>query len=215
MCFYRNLAAMEDKKLHIIQNVARLYLKFGIGNVTMDNIASESRISKKTLYQYFSDKEDLVSHVVDHFINDTDVDFGMKAKGNAIDNMFDVRRHVAGILKFYNNNIEYDLKNSYPLLYKKIHETKRQRIFENTVENLKLGINQGFYRTGLDPFFIAKLQIGRMLFTLNPDYGIFKEYEVSTLAFFDNMMDYHMSAICTEKGLKYYKKQLNKLQNED
>ena len=206
---------MEEKKLHIIQNVGQMYLKFGIRAVTMDDVASEFGISKKTLYQYFSDKEDLVSHVVDFFLESSTLDFKNKPAENAIIGMFIVRSHVANILKIYNNNIEFELKKSYPTLYKKVHDEKRQRIFDNTIENLKQGISQGFYRNELDPQFIAKLQVGRMLYTLNPDYGIFEDYEVNTIALFDNMMDYHMHAICTEKGLEYYQKQLNRIQNED
>ncbi len=205
---------MEERKQHIIENVARIYLKHGIRNVTLDNVASELGISKKTLYQNFTDKKDLVARVVDYFIDDAEYEFKRSKYGNAIDNMFLIRKHVAFILKFYNNRIEHDLKKSYPELYEKIRKIKRQRIFDNTIENIKQGMEEKLYRNDLDSYFIAKLQLGRMLYTLNPDYQIFEEYELNSIAFFDSMMDYHMNAICTEKGMKYYKKQLNKVQNE-
>lgn len=191
-----------------------MYMKFGIRSVTMDDVASEFGISKKTLYKYFTDKANLVAEVVDYFLTNPDLDLSSMNRQNAIDSTFTIRKHVAHILKFYNNNIEYELKRSYPDLYKKVHETKRKRIFENTLENLKQGMEQNLYRKDLDPYFIAKLQVGRIIYTLNPDYGIFEEYEVSSLAFFDSMMNYHMHAICTPKGLDYYKKQLNKVQND-
>jgi len=206
---------MEEKKLHIIKNVGLMYLKFGIRAVTMDDVAAEFGISKKTLYQYFSDKADLVSQVVNYFLENPELNFKTQNKENAIDFIIAVRSHVANILKFYNNNVEFDLKKLYPELYKKVHEAKRQRIFESTIENLKYGMEQGLYRSNLEPYFIAKLQVGRMLYTLNPDYKIFEEYEVNSLSFFDSIMNYHMHAICTEEGINYYKKQLNKVQNED
>jgi AcrR family transcriptional regulator len=206
---------MEEKKLHIIKNVSLMYQKFGIRNVTMDDVAAEFGISKKTLYQYFSDKADMVSHVVDYFLENRDVHFRTKEAENAIDNLFAIREHLAHIFKVYNNNLELDLKKTYPLLYKKVREKKRQRILENSIDNLNQGINQGLYRKNIDPYFIAKLQVGRMLFTMNPDYGIFEEYEVNSLAFFDSMLNYHMYAICTQKGLEYYKTQLNKVQHEN
>jgi len=205
---------MEERKQNIIQNVARIYLEQGIRNVTLDDVASELGISKKTLYQHFADKRDLVSQVVDFFLEDAEYEFKRNRNGNAIDNMFLVRKHVAFILKFYNNRIEHDLKKSYPDLHEKINKIKRQRIFDNTIENLKQGMEEKMYRNDLDSYFIAKLQLERMLYTLNPDYQIFEEYELNSIAFFDSMMDYHMNAICTEKGMKYYKKLLNKVQNE-
>ena len=207
--------AMEDKKLHIIKNVGKLYMKFGIRSVTMDDVANEFGVSKKTLYQYFSDKEHLVSNVIDYFLDNPDLDLSTNPKANAVDSMFQVRDHVATIFKFYNNSIEYDLKKIYPKLYKRVRDAKRQRIFSNTVANIKQGILQGLYRDDLNAEFIAKLQVGQMLYTLNPDYQVFEEYETNTLEIFDETMDYHMHAICTEKGIKYYKKQLKKVQNED
>ncbi|WP_347839116.1 TetR/AcrR family transcriptional regulator [uncultured Draconibacterium sp.] len=206
---------MEEKKKYIIENVGRLYMTQGIRAVTMDDVAAEFGISKKTLYQYFKDKKDLVTQVVAFFLEESGKTFKEMADNNAIDSMFLIRKHVAFIFKFYNNGIEKDLKKYYPELYKKVNEVKRERIFTNTIANLKLGMEQGVYRTDIDPYFIAKLQVGRMLYTMNPDFGIFEEYEVNSLAFFDGMMDYHMNAICNDKGKKYYRKQLNKVQNEE
>ena len=206
---------MEDKKLYIIKNVGKLYMKFGIRSVTMDDVANEFGVSKKTLYQYFSDKEDLVSQVIDYYLQNPILNLEAHHQQNAIDSMFKIREHVAHIFKFYNNTIEFDLKKIYPKLYKKVHDAKRHRIFNNTVANIEQGIKQGLYRNGLNAEFIAKLQVGRMLYTLNPDYQIFKENEAHSLEVFDETISYHMNAICTEKGLKYYKEQLNKIQNED
>jgi AcrR family transcriptional regulator len=206
---------MEEKKLHIIKNVGKLYLKFGIRSVTMDDVAGEFGVSKKTLYQYFTDKQDLVSQVIDFFLENPFLDLKRHNKINAIDGMFEIRAHVAHIFKFYNNNIEFDLKKVYPQLYNKVHNAKRHRIFSNTVSNIKQGIAQGLYREDLNVEFIAKLQVGRMLFTLNPSYQIFEEHEALSLDLFDETMSYHMHAICTEKGLHYFKKKLNQMNNEE
>ncbi len=205
---------MEDKKLHILKNVGKLYLKFGIRSVTMDDVAHEFGISKKTLYQYFRDKADLVSQVVDFYLKNLMSDVDASREENAIDFYFALRSHISKILKYFNNNIEFDLKKQYPQLFKKVHKIKREKIFINTVLNINKGMETGFYRKGLDVEMLAKLQVGRMLYTLNPENEIFTEREVATIELFDKVIDYHMHAICTEKGLKYFKKQLNKIQNE-
>lgn len=191
-----------------------MYLKHGIRNVTMDDVATEFGVSKKTLYQYFNDKQDLVSQVIAFYMEDPELNVHNPNPGNAIDDMFHIRHKVAYIMKMYNNNIELELKRTYPILYQKVRETKFKRIYENTFENLKKGINEGLYRNDLEPTVIAKLLVGRTLYTLNPDYGIFEDYEINSLAFFDVILDYHMHAICTAEGIKYYKKQLNRIHNE-
>lgn len=205
---------MEDKKLHILENVGKLYLKFGIKSVTMDDVAHEFGISKKTLYQYFRDKADLVSQVVNFYILNLENNIDANKEENAIDFYFVLRSHISNILKFFNNNIEFDLKKQYPQLHKKVYKIKREKIFSITVLNINKGMETGYYRKGLDVEFLAKLQVGRMLYTLHPDNEIFTEREVASIELFDKVIDYHMHAICTEKGLKYFKQQLNKIQNE-
>lgn len=205
---------MEDKKQYILKNVGKLYLKFGIRSVTMDDVASEFGISKKTLYQYFKDKADLVSQVIDYYLQNSAFDLNQLSHGNAIDRYFALRSHVVSILRYFHNNIEHDLKKLYPELYKKVHNMKRERIFRSTVQNVKDGIEYGLFRQELDIDLTAKLQVGRMLLTLNPDYEIFTETEIANIGFFDKVTEMYMYSICTEKGMKYYKKQLNSIKNE-
>lgn len=206
---------MEEKKLHILKNVGKLYLKFGIKSVTMDDVAHEFGISKKTLYQYFNDKADLVNQVVNYYIENPLFDLNKAEEGNAIDHYFCLREHISKILKYFNNSIEFDLKKFYPQLYKKVHKMKRERIFDSTVLNIKEGIKSGHFREDLDAELIAKLQVGRLLYTLNPENEVFSDVEVSTIELFDKVTEYHMYAICNKKGIEYFKKQLNKVQNEN
>jgi len=205
---------MEDKKLFIIKNAGGLYLKFGIKSVTLDYVAQELGISKKTLYQFFKNKADLISQVVDYYLENPVFDLNDSKHGNAIDRYFILRKHIIGILKYYNNNQEFELKKLYPKLYRKVQKYKRERIYINTVENLKDGMDSGLYRSDLDVEIIAKLQVGRMLLTLNPEYGIFTVTELSNIELYDKVMEYHMYSICTEEGIRYFQKQLNNTNNE-
>ena len=86
--------------------------------------------------------------------------------------------------------------------------------YGDTVQNVKDGIEYGLFRQELDIDLTAKLQVGRMLLTLNPDYEIFTETEIANIGFFDKVTEMYMYSICTEKGMKYYKKQLNSIKNE-
>jgi len=205
---------MEDRKEYILKKAGELYFKFGIKSVTMDDVASELGFSKKTLYQHFKDKADLISQVIDYYIKNPQFSLNNVEHGNSIDGYFAFRSHIIYVLKYFHNTIEFDLKKLYPKLYRKVHKMKRERIFSNTVENLNDGISQGWYRSDLDVEVIAKLQVGRMLLTLNPENGIFTEREVSGIELFDKVIDYHMHAVCTEKGINYYKQQLNKIKND-
>ena len=103
----------------------------------------------------------------------------------------------------------------YPSLYKKLAEFKRNKIFTDTCQNIQQGIKEGFFREEIDCSFIAKITMGRMLFTMNKEFGIFSEEELSSIDLFDKTIDYHLNAICTRKGLNQYRKQLIHIQNEN
>lgn len=191
-----------------------MFHRYGIRSVTMDDIASELGISKKTLYLNFKNKEELVGEVVDFFIKNPDYHLNSSKSGNPIDHMFALRKHIADILVTYNNHLDFDLKKQYPALFKKVKEFKQARIYTDTVQSLEEGKKQGLFRKEIDSEFIAKLQVGRILYTLNSEQGIFTEKELNNISWFDKTLDYHIYGICTENGLKYYKELLNNLQDE-
>lgn len=205
---------MENRKELILKRAGELYFKFGIKSVTMDDVAGELGFSKKTLYLHFRDKADLISQVIDYYIQNPQFSINSIENGNAIDGYFAFRSHIIYVLKYFHNTIEFDLKKLYPKLYRKVHKMKREKIFSNTVENLNNGIQQGLYRNDLDVEVIAKLQVGRMLLTLNPENGVFTQREVTNIELFDKVIDYHLHAVCNENGLQYYKQQLNKIRND-
>ena len=80
---------------------------------------------------------------------------------------------------------------------------------------MEQGKKEGLFRTELNSDFMARLAVGRFLHVLNPDNGIFTDEEVRDIQLFDQIIDYHFHGICTEKGLKYFKQQLNNVQNEN
>ena len=122
------VSVMEDKKKFILEQVGKLYLRHGIRSVTMDDVAMELGISKKTLYQYFKDKENLVDQVVDtYFLNNPNFRLNEKEGLNAIDRIMNVRSHMIKMFKLIQNNLEYDLKKSYPKVFKKILKFKREK----------------------------------------------------------------------------------------
>ena len=207
---------MEEKRDHILNEVGRLYLKYGIRSVTMDDVAGELGISKKTLYQYFKDKEDLVNQVVDvYFLNNPNFRLKEEEGSNAIDRIMSIRDHMIKMFKLVQNHLEYDLKKSYPEVYNKIIKFKRGKIYEDNFSVMEQGKQEGLFREDVDSDFMARLVVGRFLLIFNPDNGIFSDEEIRDIRLFDQTIDYHFHGICTEKGLKYFKQQLNNVQNEN
>lgn len=206
---------MDEKKEYILKNVGKLYLRYGIKSVTMDDVASELGISKKTLYGFFKDKSELVDQSINYHMKNPIVDFDCCGELNAIDKFFLYREHGLKMLKLYNNNIDFDLRRQYPEINKKLQKFKKDLIYKQNYKMLEQGINEGFFRAEINIDIVSRLQVGRILLILNTDNEIFKDEEIRSEKLFDAIMDYHLHAICTEKGIEYYKQKLNNVQNEE
>ncbi len=207
---------MEERKENILEQIANLFFRYGIRSVTMDDIANEIGISKKTLYQYFKDKEDLVWQFVEiYFLNNKCFRVVEEPGLNAIDRVLKIRERMLKIFKLLQNNLEFDLRKSYPQIYRKIVDFKREKVYEDNFSVMEQGVKEGLFREDIDVDFLSRLAVGRFLLVFNPDHGIFSEEETHRIELFDKVIDYHFHGICTENGLEYYKQQLNNVQNEN
>lgn len=190
-------------------------MKYGIKSITMDDVARELGISKKTLYQYVTDKTDLVKKVVELEIEDKAEGFSkMNCPGlNAIEEIFEVHKMVRQMLKDYNPSTEYDLRKYYPDLYNQVVKVRRERIYNNTVANLEKGKAEGLYRQELNNEIIAKLQLSRIETAF--DDKVFTQEELLSPKLFLEMFVYHIRGIANEKGLQVLEKKMKELENNN
>lgn len=202
---------MNDKKQKIIDKVTSLYLRFGIRSVTMDDIVREVGISKKTLYQYFKDKYELVKAVIDCDSKKIlqDQDEALKGASNAIESMMGFFNFQMNMIKEYNPSLIYDLKKYYPEVHRKFVEKKRAIIYENVLTNLKQGKSEGLYRENLNQEVISILNLMRVEALVNSE--MFKPEEILTREFFTEMFTYHMYGIVSDKGRKILEQNIDKL----
>jgi len=111
---------MEDKVTKILQQVSDLYQKYGIKSVSMDDVARELGISKKTLYEYFKDKEDLVGKVLESQMSQIRAVFEIEKddEHNAVDHLLEIDRIITAFLKNLSPTIHYDLQKYYPSVFR-------------------------------------------------------------------------------------------------
>jgi AcrR family transcriptional regulator len=201
------------KKQEIITGVARLYNKYGIKSITMDDVARELGISKKTLYTFFSDKSALVSDVIDYLIKEKTDIFEQQKKGreNAVEELLFIFRYYLSIIKDFNPSLEFDLKKYYPKIYKRVKKLKRQGITENTLANLKRGKKEGYFRPELNEDFITRLYLLRI--ESLPESDLFSQEEIFSQDLFQEMFFYHLYGVLSEKGVAYLKEHKKKLKS--
>ena len=194
-----------------MEGAVALFRKYGIRSVSMDDICREMGISKKTMYQYVSNKADLVQKVLEsQSAMVFDMIDGMKTSElNAIDTLLEVSQKLGALHKDSNPVIQYDLEKYYPDIHKKHREVRDKIIFTNLRENIRQGIKEGLYREDLNPDLLADLYIRKME-GIN-DADCYPSGKFSYHRMFNAMIENHIRGISNEKGLTYFENQKHKI----
>ncbi|MDZ7743078.1 MAG: TetR/AcrR family transcriptional regulator [Bacteroidota bacterium] len=197
---------MNEKEKRIIRETEELYAKYGIKSVTMEDVASCLGISKKTLYQFVNDKNELVEKVVKNGIEDKLTEFRaiFSEEKNAIEELFELNLFIKQLFKEHNPAREYDLLKYYPELHREFRNVKRKNIYDAFKGNIEKGQRQGLYRKEVNAELMARLHVFRVENIAEND--LFDRDEIISHDFCMEILQYHIRGIGTEKGLKYLEK---------
>ena len=136
---------MDEKGIEILGKTAHLFMRLGIKSMTMDDIARQLGVSKKTLYLYVSDKNDLVVKVMQQIVQH-EKDFSnhlCEIHDNSIDMLFALSKDVAQKFGQMHPSINYDMQKYHPEAWKIYEDFRTTFIADCIKENLERGINQG------------------------------------------------------------------------
>ncbi|NDP26553.1 MAG: TetR/AcrR family transcriptional regulator [Flavobacterium sp.] len=193
---------MKDK---IIAKASDLFLKLGFKSVTMDDIAGEMCISKKTIYKYFCNKEILIEESTSmvHKAIHQSIDSIVDKNHNAIEENFEIRRMFKEMFKMGEASPVYQLKKHYPEIYEKVISREINECNTIFKQNIEQGIQQGLYRkdiiinTYVDFYYT-------LIFSINGNISSEKEANELEL----QALEYHTRAMATPAGMIELEKQL-------
>ncbi len=198
---------LDENKNKILAGAESLFLKYGFKNITMDDIARELGISKKTLYQFFDDKSSLVDQTVSrHIAHEECACVNLRNQvSNPIDYMLMITDTFGDLKKQINQSILYDLKKYFKGTWEKLNQFRIDFIYSQVLDNLKKGKALGLYHENLNEKLVARFYIHLVDFMLNPDNYHDENTDIKTVH--TEMVFYHLRSICTAKGATYLKKQ--------
>ncbi|MEO8720761.1 MAG: TetR/AcrR family transcriptional regulator [Ginsengibacter sp.] len=195
-----------ELRVRIKQKADELYRRYGIKSVTMDEIATQIGVSKKTIYQCFSDKNELVDAVVDGMLefNKICCITSRNKALNAIQEVFLGMESLQDMLDNMNPSILFDIERGHPQTYKKFVEFKYNFLFEIMKKNIERGKQEGLYRLEINSELISKVRIETIMMAFNEN--IFPKNQYPLLYIQQELLQYFLYAVVTPKGYKLINK---------
>jgi TetR/AcrR family transcriptional regulator, cholesterol catabolism regulator len=193
---------------NIVIQAKELFMRYGFKAVTVDEIARECGISKKTLYEHFTDKDTLVNEVL--ALIDSSIECGEtelnKSSTNAIEEVVGMMHMFETLFQRMNPNCIPDLQKYYPgcfIQWRNQHAEHESRI----KRNLKRGIKEGYYRKNIDVDILAFMRVQEIMNALlNPAYSRIPFYQLQ-----QTMMETFLYGISTLKGHELIEQQIAKI----
>ncbi len=197
---------MKEKILH---KATDLFLNFGFKSVTMDDLAQEMGISKKTIYTHFANKTKLVEECTKQLFCSISegIDHICSLHKNPIEELYEIKRFALLHLKNEKVSPQYQLQKYYPKIHDSIKKKQFNVMQECVVENIKKGINMGIYRDNLNLDFVSRIYFSGV--TSIKDHKLFPVTKFPIVSLMDDYLEYHLRGIITPKGRQILNKLIN------
>jgi len=196
----------KDQKL--LSEVTTLFMTYGIKGLTMDDIAGQLHISKKTLYRYVSDKADLVVSCVRMECNREEEQIRkIVAKDlNAIDENIEISQFVLTQIQQVHPSVFLELEKFYPDAWSQLQDSRKGFTGEVIYNNITKGIREGYFRDDVHVEIATRLWISRINAIFEPKLFPIREFDLSEV--YRQMFIHQIRGLSTAKGLEYIEKRI-------
>ncbi|AYN66273.1 TetR/AcrR family transcriptional regulator [Euzebyella marina] len=190
---------MKEK---ILEKAGDMFLTLGFKSVTMDDLAQQMGISKKTIYTHFENKTKLVAACTHHLFEviSGGIDGICALNKNPIEELYEIKKYVMQFLKDEKSSPQYQLQKYYPKIYSEMRENQYCKMKTCVVDNIQRGLDQGFYRENLNVEFISRIYYAGGV--IIKDHALFPPDKFSHAQLMDDFLEYHLRGIVTPKGRK-------------
>ena len=191
----------NDLKLRILNSADELFLKYGFKKVTMDEIAQEMGISKKTIYKFFSSKKNLVLSIINlkkqevnnyltNLMKDTELDFISKLKR--------LMNFIGTVTVRLTSPIAKDIQKNFPEVWNDLMEHRKQNTLKVFTALINEGIKENVFRDDIDEQLVVLIYVNTMQQMLNPETLIKIPFTAPQV--FDAAITIMFEGIMTEEG---------------
>lgn len=197
---------MNSIKDKIIGKAEALFMRNGIKAVSMDDLARDLGMSKKTLYEHVENKADLVKQIMEMKIEqDTAMVIdAIKRSDNALEELFIIARAVTRELRAMPQAVMFELKKYHRSTFEMLEQYHQNYIYKVMLENIQRGMKEGLYREDIHPIIVAKLYVGKNMMIVDEESFPLEDFHRDQL--FVEHMRYHIHGIASARGIKLLEK---------
>jgi AcrR family transcriptional regulator len=190
----------------IQKGAEELFMRYGVRSISMDDIARHLSVSKKTLYQHFADKEDIVTVTCQGHLQRNAEEFQSirKTARNAIEELFQLSVCLKRNMQDMNRSLLFDLQKYHPKAWSVWLDHKNKFIRESVVRNLKQGIKEGYFRPEMDPEVIAAVRMEMVQVAFNEELFPRERFRLPEVQ--AQIFDHFVFGLLAEKGRRLYLK---------
>ena len=214
---YTFAAAMENinKTNSVLLQVAiDLFQRLGVKNVTMDEIARNLGISKKTIYKHVCNKAALVDQCCVFTLDSISgqiQEFRGESK-NAVEELYSIDSYMRSKIKKQMHMVEFQISKYYPKAYQKLSDRRKTLILHFQENNLQIGISEGLYRKEIQVDMVAQLYYSKTLSLMQFFHELESPEKMELLM--DEALKYHIRGIASKKGIEYLENRIIDPQNQ-
>lgn len=207
LCYLCPMFTEQQEKW--LKRIAELFMRLGIKSLTMDDVARELGISKKTLYQFVESKDDLVNKVIELHLTEEcsrSEEVARSAK-DALEEMLIVLKENIGDMQRMKANIIFELQKYHRDAWEQLQEYQRGFLYKVVRDNLERGIQEGYYRDDIDVDIAAKLHLAQSFAIFDETWFPKPPYSGETL--FREAIMLYLYSILSEKGRQALKAKIS------
>jgi len=167
-----NMTETTDQHLRIKQHAHDLFMQFGLKSVSMDDIANKLGISKKTIYQYYTDKDQLVNDVVNTIIkqNQETCNIDRSRASDAVHEIFLAMDMMLEMFRSMNPFVLHDMQKYYPTAFQIFLNHKNDYLYGVIKENIERGIKEELYRNDINVEVMARFRVESIVIPFHTDF---------------------------------------------
>jgi AcrR family transcriptional regulator len=186
----------------LLSKSKELFMRYGIKNLTMDEVAKEMGMSKKTVYIYADNKADLVKQVMlRHIEEEQELLKEIYSRNiNAIEELIAMVNYFSAHLREFNPALLFDLQKYYPDSWAVFNDFRYNFIYQCIRKNLTDGMKQKLYRNKLNVDVVAKLYVGSIDVLFNQD--LFPSRSYHFIDIYKQFLEQFLHGVATEEGRK-------------